>query len=177
MKKLLGMVAVAAALMVGSVANAAQVDIFLTQTSPTGWDLTIDNNGGVGVGAINMLTTGLTVMTLNAANTGIDPSLSVLVADPLEIGVDALNINANAGQAIAGAGLLDVLLASLTGPGPVTGQGSEDLAGAPTVFDTVGGVIADYSITVVPTPPVPEPTTTVLLGLGLAALALVRRSA
>jgi len=178
MKKLIAMVAVAAGLMLGSAANAAQVDIFLTQSSATDWALTVNNNGGIGVGAVNFLTTGLTTMVTNPLNTQIDALSSVLSIDPLGLGFDFVGINNVAGQSIAAAGALNVLLATLSGPGPVTAFGSDHPdVGSDTVFDLNGVAIASFSITVVPTPPVPEPATTVLFGLGLAALALVRRSA
>lgn len=178
MRKLIAVVAVAAGLMLGSVANAAQVDIFLTQTSATDWALTVNNNGGVGVGAVNIITTGLTTMVTNPLNTAIDSASSVLSLDPLSLGFDFVGINNVAPNAIAAAGAQNVLLATLSGAGPVTAVGSDHPdVGGDTVFDSALQPIADWSITVVPTPPVPEPATTVLLGLGLAALALVRRSA
>ena len=177
MRKLIAVVAVAAGLMLASVSNAAQIDIFLTQTSETDWNLTVNNNGATNLGALNFLTTGLASMVVNPLNTGIDSGLSSLSLDPLEIGLDFVQINNTVGGSIANAGALGVLLATLSGPGPVTAQGSEDVLGSETAFEVNGTPIASYSITVVPTPPVPEPASVVLLGLGLAALGKVRRSA
>jgi len=176
MRKLIAMVAIAAGLMLGSVANAAQVDIFLTETAPGSgnWELTVDNNGGVGVGAINMLVSPnlASVLFNNPPNTNISIADSSLTVEPIP-GFNFLIVqNTATGVSIVAPGVQDALLATLSGLGPVSATGSEVELGSDTVFDAAGGIISDYSITVVP-----EPTTTVLLGLGLAALALVRRSA
>jgi hypothetical protein len=178
MKKMLAMVALATGLMFGSVANAADIDIFLSQNgSSTSWDLTVANNTASGVGAVNMLIAGLDVLSINPLNTNISGPDSVLSIDPLGDGsYNFLVLNNNPGTAIAPAGVT-TLLATLSGPGPVSATGSEDILGSPTVFDTAGEpFVGTYSITVVPTP-VPEPATLLMLGLGLAGLAMVRRSA
>ena len=65
-----------------------------------------------------------------------------------------------------------ILLATLSGLGPVTAIGSDHPdVGGDTAFDFQGNAIGSWSITV------PEPGSAVLLGIGLAALALLRRAA
>ena len=77
-----------------------------------------------------------------------------------------------AGQSIVAAWAQNVLLATLSGLGPVTAIGSDHPdVGGDTAFDFQGNAIGSWSITV------PEPGSAVLLGIGLAALALLRRAA
>jgi hypothetical protein len=180
MRKLIAVLAVAAGLMLGSVANAAQVDIFLTQTAPTDWTLSVNNNGSAGVGIINFIVEGLDTMALNLANAAIDPTGSLAV-DPFGEGLGQNSVyipNATAGSSIVPGNTLGSILATLSGPGPVLAYGPEAVPFEGTaVISNLGVPIQDYSITVVPTPTTPEPVTMILLGVGLAALGLVRRSA
>ena len=193
MRKLIAVVALATGLMLGAVSNAATVDIFLTDVGAGNWELSVTNNGLVGgVGAINMLVSGLDNVAFAAAP-GLSIPDSLLSLDPLSDGYNNFLIlqNTAAGVSIADIGVPVVLatLSSSLGPicGPagegsnhMTGLGcvgasmSENLLGSGTVFNAAGVEIAtsEFSITVVP-----EPTTVLLLGLGLAALGFVRRSA
>ena len=89
---------------------------------------------------------------VNLRNVAISPLDSSLSLDPLEIGLDFVQVKHVAGQSIVAAGAQGVLLATLSVTGPVTAIGSGSIT-------------------------VPEPGATVLLGIGLAALALLRRAA
>jgi len=177
MRKLIAMVAVAAGLMLGSVANAAQVDIFLTQTTATDWQLSVNNNGATPIEAIGVLVTGLHGFVLNTAgNANINPGTSGLGIDVLPPYSYAV-VQALPAATIVNGGVLDALLATLSvgdaiGPVSITDSAPAE---ADTVFALGGAAITDFSINLVPL--VPEPTTMVLLGLGLAAIGLVRRSA
>jgi len=104
MRKLFGLIALVGAMMIGGAAQAATVDIYLESTNGTEWQLTVTNSGAVGVGAINLLTSGaLGVLQLNPGNSGISPADSVLSLDPLGDGRNFLVVNNNPGQAIAAA--------------------------------------------------------------------------
>jgi hypothetical protein len=181
MKKLVAMVAVAAGLMVGSAANAATFDVFVRQIAATEWEIVINNNSGtVGVGAINLVTTGITAMTLNSANTGISPADSSFNPDPFGTGQGSVAVNNNVGQAISAAGAQQSLIAALTSSGAVTvvRPDFDPNFDAPGLFDTSGVGIdpAEWSLNVQPLV-VPEPISMALVGLGLAAFAMIRRSA
>jgi hypothetical protein len=174
------MAALAAGLAFGSVANAAAVDIFLTQTAPSSWDLTATVNSGDNLGALNLIVTGLNALTVNAGNAGVSAADSSMTVDGIEAGRNFMIVqNTATNVAIASLGGGNTLLATLSGPtgGPVTMVDTSEFLGTDNgVFNAAGVGIFDYSITVQPTP-VPEPAVVLLLGLGLAGLSLVRRTA
>jgi PEP-CTERM motif-containing protein len=171
MKKLLATAAALAGLVFAGAASAATVDIKLVSSGANSWNLTVDNHGSTALGAINMFVAGLNTFTPNAGNAAISGPDSTLALDPLGDGVNNfLVINNLPGQAIVGAGATGVLLGTLTGPGPASGQGA-DFIGQDTLFDTAGNPLAvDFSVT-------PEPSAILLLGLGLGGFALARRRA
>lgn len=184
MKKLIAVAALVAGMLGSAAANAAEVDIILTQTGPGAdtWNLTINNNGPTGVGIINYEIIGLTVQTVNPANSGISPLDSAINVDAFGPGDSFAAIGNNPGQAIAPANTLGSLLATLSGPTGQTVQliAAETNAGQPTLFSsTTGAPFAEsqFSLTVVPATVVPEPMAVVLIGLGLSGLALARRRA
>jgi hypothetical protein len=185
MKKMVAMVAFATALMIGGVASAAAVDIFVTQNGLGSSDWTISASAASqSTGQIALNAVGFSGMTVNAL-----PSISLpdSIRNPL---TGDLTLTSPAGVNLVPTGGAVIALATLNGgttlctpggagPAPRCGVSSGDDTFGFTVLDqALAEVITDYSLTVTSfVPLVPEPTTMVLLGLGLAALAMVRRSA
>lgn len=84
MKRTVALAVFAAALMFGTVARAAAVDIFAVQTSATQWTISVATAPGIDLGAISMAVGGFGSRTLNAANLNISP------ADSPQIGTTSI---------------------------------------------------------------------------------------
>lgn len=179
MKKMMVMAAFVAAVMAGSVASAASVDILVSRDVPGSsatWTLSVRTD--IDMQALVIQTSGFTSRTLASLAT-ISPLDSPFVNGGLQV-------NAPAGQnVLAPGGAAYTVLATLTGPtGPFAysitdGEGTFgytilDNTGTPLAVGTLGdNTPGTFSLTV----NAPEPASAVLLGLGLAGLAMIRRKA
>lgn len=189
MKKLLGTLVFAAALMYGAVAQAAllaAVNIVATERSGAEqgtWDLTIETTlpvAAIGIGAPETAT-----FVINAANTAIAPLGSGSSFTPAATpGRFSLNLNPT-----TCAGVNCTPFATTTAPTLIGVFTTTDLTIENLIFaddDSVGGTafdsvlnpydisqisIQNYAVTA------PEPSAALMLGLGLAALSMVRRKA
>ncbi len=181
MRKFFALAVIATALTVGSVAKATVfIDVTLQSPGSQLFDITVSVTDATRVGGIALLANpNVTALTLNAANTGIDPLLSGMMIDVLGDGTtNAIGIkNTAAGVAIA-FGPAPVLIGTLTivnttcnTPFPSCANpdirpgdelygytASRDDATASPIIDTV---VREHTA-------FPEPASVVLLGLALA---------
>jgi hypothetical protein len=191
MKKLLGMVALATALMVSQAATAATVDIFATQSAPgsSSWALTV--NTSVNLGGVSLITGDNTTAfapnpALSSPTALLDLGLTGLSPNPFATGpsdAQTLSVVNNAvnvgtppvltGLVVFPAGTTGGLLGTLTVDGALI-LTNNDFGNGGSAFDSNGNFV-DYSISV--RPAVPEPVSLVFMAMGLAGLAIARRSA
>ena len=164
MKKLVAMAALVAGMMVGAAANAAAVDLILTQNGEgsTSWNLTVNNDSDIGVGGLNFEIVGLNVLSVNAANPGVSPDDSAINVDAFGPGRWLRRHRRRGRRLIATAppNTLNNLLATLSGASTgVQMIPAETNAGSDTVFTAAGpaypGGTSAFSITVVPFTVVP----------------------
>jgi hypothetical protein len=191
MKKLISLVALAAALMVSGTAVAASVNILLDQGTTVGgpFSLVVTTDPGVGVSQLAFLITGPPAGNVftPAANGGAN-NINIVILDsviaPAGEGGRApqLQLNAPAGGAALFTGN-SVVLGSLVAGSAVLGVGTTPAQfGVFNGDDEFGytandlqGVALDYTLTTHYA--APEPASLVLISLGLAGLAVIRRRA
>jgi hypothetical protein len=180
MKKLLGTVVFAAALMYGAVAQAAAINIIATQTAGNQYQLTIETTLPVAAIGINV-PVGTTFVINNAAvapfgsgsslGDAATPGLLSLNLNPLTcVGINCTPFALPGGSVVIGS--FTAPSAGFNSSNPLITPDDDSVGG--TAFD---GTLVPYDIADIELRTVPEPMTAVMLGLGLAALGLVRRKA
>jgi len=178
MRKLIALVAASAALLVGGMANAATVDLFLTQNAEGSldWTLTMNVNAPVTVAAlaVEISNGGIGSFTIGQPATVIDPFIPTGFSNyVVSAGVVRMAPGPGTQGFITNGAVTGFLIGTFSGPGPVqllpgnVGDGD-------TVMDQDFGPI-DFSLTTVPFPVVPEPAMLLLLGIGLGGMSLARR--
>jgi hypothetical protein len=181
MRKLLGLVLVAASLLISGAAQSAPVNIRFATTATAGtFDVFLETGSeptAINVAAVAFLVTGATGFTFNPVLTASGGVISI--PDSVNRAEGAVwHVVANTpnfGQTMFAFPLATpVLFGTFVIPGETTAGGA---AGRAIPGDNDGGTIQDLDFNAYEARFVPEPTVAVLLGLGLAGLAFVRRAA
>lgn len=187
MKKLVSLVALAAALTLGGTAMAASVNITMDQGGVVGgpFSLAVTTDPGVQVSQIAILITGSTsgnLFTL-AANGGAS-NINISAPDSANFPngeggrTPQIQLNPPTLGGLLFTGNSVVLGSFVAGNPDALGIGNGDSEFGYTALDPAGNLL-DYSLAVnhASEPPVPEPATMFLMTVGLAGLAILRRRA
>lgn len=171
-----------AALLISGMANAAQVDLFLTRLGTSAapqdnWALTANVTEAISLGAVSVQITsgGTGSFVLGQTAAVIDPFIptgfSFISNAP---GLTRLGMGPGTNGFMVAGPTVGFLIGTFTGTGAIALLEGNVLDGDTAADENFGAL--SFSLTTTPyAPPVPEPTSMALLGIGLGALSLVRR--